>query len=140
MARIGITTEFLEFIHRKISESGWIKAQDLSYLWFNKTGEFPGGGTIRAAINLLRTERRLSSGCLIAGNKGYCYTKDIVEILKYEKTLRSRYNEMRRVAYHIIKSIDGISTQQQTNEAARAEIQKAYQLDMFQEEGDTQAV
>ena len=67
------------------------------------------GARVRKLINLVRTESD-NSKMLIATSKGYFWTENVHEMKKYQLSLRNRYNEIRRVEYHIRKVLDKYET------------------------------
>lgn len=90
------------FLADKIEKPKAVKnAQIVSY--FQSAGYRVDQARVRKLINALRTEFP-ELMALVASAKGYYWTKDASEMKRYLESLTNRYNEIRRVRYHIEKA------------------------------------
>lgn len=70
---------------------------------FKADGENVNGSRIRKVVNYIRTCLDNGERVLAANSKGYYWTGDLEEVIRYSTSLRNRMNEIRRVMYHINK-------------------------------------
>jgi hypothetical protein len=90
-------------------------------LMFKSDGITVSGPRIRKLVNYIRTEVDNGSKVLAANSNGYFWTDDIKEIARYSESLRNRMNEVRRVLYHISKSLQNIESDNETKDPTKAQ-------------------
>lgn len=98
--------KLLDFLNAASAEIP-ISANDIK-LYFAHKGFGTDGARIRKMINFIRTEIDPKGKVLVAGARGYFWTADARRIIEYSESLRNRYNEIRRVMYHIVKVLETV--------------------------------
>jgi hypothetical protein len=104
---------------------------------FKAGGEKVNGARVRKVVNYIRTCLDNGERVLAANSRGYYWTSDLEEVIRYSASLRNRMNEIRRVMYHINKYLSNYideTTNTAQKEQATAEknaITQAVQGNLF---------